>query len=379
MSIDIQDVCSEKINRTKTITLALTEACNLNCIYCYETNKSKKQMTFDTAKKILEREFTNADISQEFYIEFFGGEPFLAFGLMQDIVKFVKTSYPTGKYHFFATTNGTLIHNEIQKWLIENIDCITVGLSLDGTKAMHDFNRSNSYDSIDLDFFKANYPRQGVKMTISAETLPSLCEGIVFIHNLGFQCHCNLAYGIDWSCKSSQTVLEEQLYKLIDYYLSHPNIKPCSMLDEPISYIGYEEINTTIPKWCGVSTHMSAYSVDGNHYPCQFFMPVSIGKENALKAKKIEFCSDIAVENLDEKCKTCVVQSICPTCYGSNYLSTGNIYSKDDNLCKLTKIILRARSYFMAKQYEAGNLKLTQLEEQALIRSILKIQNQLNI
>lgn len=55
-------------------------------------------------------------------------------------------------YHFSVTTNGTLIHGEIKRWLYENRDKITLKLSLDGNRKSHNINRSNSFDKIDLDF-----------------------------------------------------------------------------------------------------------------------------------------------------------------------------------------------------------------------------------
>lgn len=43
---------------------------------------------------------------------------------------------------------------------------------------MHNLNRSNSYNDIDVDFFRKTWPTQAIKMTISAETLPMLADGI---------------------------------------------------------------------------------------------------------------------------------------------------------------------------------------------------------
>ena len=98
----------------------------------------------------------------------------------------------------FLTTNGTLVHGDVQKWLIDHKDCVICGLSLDGTREMHNTNRSNSFDSIDIDFFAENYPMQDIKMTISRETLPTMAEGVMYAHKRGFEVSCNLAYGIDW-------------------------------------------------------------------------------------------------------------------------------------------------------------------------------------
>ncbi len=61
----------------------------------------------------------------------------------------VKTGQP---YICFATTNGTLIKDEIKEWIEQNSERFWLGLSVDGTKAMHNLNRSNSYDQIDTNF-----------------------------------------------------------------------------------------------------------------------------------------------------------------------------------------------------------------------------------
>ena len=113
---------------------------------------------------------------------------------------------------------------------------------------------------------------------------------------------------------------------------------------------------------------MRSYDVDGKFYPCQFFMPLSVGKEKAETANKIVFPKDvISNELLDEKCRDCIIKSVCPNCFGANYAATGNIYSRDNNMCKLTKITLKARSYFRAKQWEQGQLKGTNEEIQAIL------------
>ena len=109
-------------------------------------------------------------------------------------------------------------------------------------------------------------------------------------------------------------------------------------------------------------------------------MPLSVGKEKAANAQNITFPKDvIAEEYLDKTCKECVIRSICPTCFGSNYAATGNIYSRDENMCRLTKITMKARSFFRAKQWELGQLHLTPTEEQLLLRAIIRIQEELEV
>ena len=97
----------------KTVTLVLTADCNLSCTYCYEIHDKDHRMAFATAKKILDSEFSNLQDSDYITIDFFGGEPFLEYDLIKQIVTYVQEQKCNGRlaanYRFFATTNGTLI------------------------------------------------------------------------------------------------------------------------------------------------------------------------------------------------------------------------------------------------------------------------------
>lgn len=215
-------------------------------------------------------------------------------------------------------------------------------------------------------------------MTISKETLPHLAEGVIELHKKGFKISCNLAYQIDWSDEENATLLERELLKLIDYYIEHPNIEPCSMLDMSISNISINSDDAY--RFCGAGYSMRSYDVDGEFYPCQFFMPLSLGEEKAKKSKEIIFPKEILPkEELDEKCVSCVLRSICPNCLGANFASTGNIYKRDENMCRLTKITLKARAYFRAVQWEKGLLKGSDDEIKATLNAIVKIQEELVI
>jgi len=360
--------------KRRTLTLTLTHNCNLYCTYCYEKHDTAF-MTYEQAIEIIEKEFTKEVEEGEIELDFFGGEPFLEFETIQKVVDYVESNKWPIPYCFFATTNGTLVHGKIQKWLKKhpNFYC---GLSFDGTPDMQDKNRSNSSRLVDLDFFKEQYPTQDIKMTISKETLNTLYEGVAFLENKGFLVSCNLAYGIDWSDESNATALERELLNLIDCYLDNPQLEPCRILKSNIDKLA--TYNDKTYKYCGTGTSMVAYDVDGKDYPCQLFMPISCGKEKASKVIEITFYKHELPDNLIEnKCKNCVVKNVCPTCFGANYIEFGDIYHHSDSYCKLTKIIMKARSYFRAKQWELGQVKLTENEELIMLKSIAMIQEQL--
>lgn len=361
-------------NDTRTITLTITENCNLSCIYCYEHNKSVCNMSFSTAKNILDKELKAEVQSENIYIEFFGGEPFLNFELIKKVVDYVLSFY-NGKIHFFATTNGTLIHGEIQEWLIKYHKYVSVGLSLDGNRSAHNINRCGSFDNIDINFFLKYYPNQTVKMTISEYSLPYLAESISYVHSLGFLLECNLAYMVDWTSADLIPILVEQLNLLIDYYLVHPNAPKCKMLNFRLELLSTSEENPDeYLKYCGVGTRMRCYDINGNAYPCHLFSPLSAGRFS-VKFGDIDIREKIPKSFLNSKCANCYYLRICPSCIGSNYLSTGNLYVPDDARCKLYRIIFEANAKLKALQWQRHLLEFSSLdEEQALLRSILKIQ-----
>lgn len=361
-------------DNTRTITLTITDNCNLSCVYCYEHKKSMRNMSFDTAKNILDKELKSGAKTENTYIEFFGGEPFLNFELIKKIVDYVLSFYK-GRIHFFATTNGTLIHGEIKDWLIKYNRYVSVGLSLDGTRTAHNINRSGSFNKIDLKFFLNQYPSQTVKMTISKQSLPYLAESIAYIHSLGFLVECNLAYMVDWTSSDIIPILVEQLNLLIDYYLKNPDAPKCKMLNFHLELLSKIEENPGVyVKYCGAASKMRCYDINGNAYPCQLFSPLSAG-DRSVKLGEIDIQEEIPKSFLDPECASCYYLRICPSCIGSNYLSTGNLYVPDKARCKLYRIIFEANAKLKALQWERHILKFaSHEEEQALLRSILKIQ-----
>jgi len=325
-------------------------------------------MTFETATAIIERHLNSESTDyDEVEIDLFGGEPFVNFPLMREICEYTWARRWKKPYLFFATTNGTLVHGAIRDWVYANRHHFFLGLSLDGTPQMHNINRSNSFEKIDIDFFRECWPNQAVKMTLSRETLPDLAVGVIFIHSLGFEIHNNPAYGIDWSSPENVAIFEREVGKLIEYYLEHPEIKPCSLLDMPLAYIGY-----TPKKWCGVGVEMAVYGHDGVRYPCHSFLPVSVGDEKSAASQSLDFTDTEKL--VDPKCVNCLLYNICATCYGSNYAVSGDIAIRDPHICIFTRMRAAANSYFLAQRILRGQAIPDHSSQDRLVDAILKLQ-----
>ncbi len=354
---------------TKIVILTLTNRCNLNCVYCYEHNKESRVMSYETAIDILEREMNADDGSNFVCVYYFGGEPFLQFDTIRRIHSYLKSKEWKKGWFAFATTNGTLVHKEEQAWLQENSDTIEIYLSIDGDREMQNKNRSNSFDLIDIDFFRREFPF--AKMTVTKETLPQMAQGVIGLHEMGFEVSANLGQGIEWP-EASAEVLAQQLSILTEYYLQHPEVKPSTALN--MALLDLEPEAEHPRRFCGLGPLMRSYDIDGVDYPCHAFAPLCIGKELAAKSRKLDFSCPLSRLELDEKCRTCPLVGYCPTCYGINYGAAGNVYRIREDHCRMMKVQFLANAAFFYQKYRLGRLELKPEQELKLLRNIQAIQ-----
>ena len=325
---------SEPSARRRTCMLMVTHACNLNCSYCYETHKKNAYMDVNLAKEIILREaqFVNdSDQFDELQIDFMGGEPLMNFPLIKEIVEWLEGDVISVPWICFATTNATLLTDEIKAWLREHKNSFTLGASYDGTSKMQSTNRGTDKYNIDLAFFHELWPSQALHVTISKETLPTLAEGVLDMQARGYTVEAALAEGVDWTIDDA-VVYREQLSILKDAYLKNPALTPFNRLSRPVNVFDLPATERRQEKWCGTGKGMATYDIDGKKYGCHMFTPIVCG-DKALLADAVEW--DSPESNADDYCKSCVLRGFCPTCPGFNYKYRGHIAIRDKCWCPM--------------------------------------------
>lgn len=357
------------------IMLLVTENCNLNCIYCYEHQKNKRIMTFDTAKSILDEYLPTMKEKNTVIIEVFGGEAFINFDLIKEIDNYIRDNYSDINIIYETTTNGTLVHGEIQNWLSKNKERFAISLSLDGTKYMHDQNRvyidgKGTFNNIDMDFFRRTWPGCPAKMTISQKTLPYLAEGIKYIDSLGFKCDTTMSVGVDWDAERNVPILVKELSKLVEYYIENPDKQLCTLLNMDLRLILTPIDNDY--RFCGAGIDMVCFDTQGDCYPCQGFAPVSIGKQSEYYKN---FDTNSFLFNDENPCRKCMFVRLCSNCYAANLQSTGNIQKVDDNLCQLYKLCVMASAKIQAKRIMQKKEKTH--DDQLVLKAVSMIQEYL--
>lgn len=148
----------------KSLCLHVAHDCNLRCKYCFagtgDFGHDRSLMSKEVGEKAVDFIIAGSGKRKHCEIDFFGGEPLMNMPVVKHVVSYVrKREQETGKeFKLTLTTNGVLLNDENIQYLNDNN--ISLVLSLDGRKEVHDNMRPNvagkgSYDKILANFKKA--------------------------------------------------------------------------------------------------------------------------------------------------------------------------------------------------------------------------------
>jgi radical SAM peptide maturase (CXXX-repeat target family) len=352
----------------KTVVLVVTDDCNLACRYCYEGNKAKHKMSLETGKKAVDFMLAQPVELNGVTWEFIGGEPFLEIELVDQLCDYITEriqGHPWEKnYTFSLTTNGTLFDDpKVREFMVKDRRHKVIGVSLDGVKEIHDYNRCNSFDKIMENFhwWRKLYPWCSVKSTLNHESLPYICESAKFLMDLGLDTVImNTANENIWQ-DGDEVIFKEQLFKLADYLLEnhrYENNYNC-LFDEGILVPA-----DNCQNWCGCGSCMIAVDYKEELFPCLRFKTVQKLKPWVIgtldtgidenKVMPFYFC-----HNLREcDCQNCDTKSGCVSCTALNYDDTGTIFKRVSYACKLHKARVEANQYFFNKIAEIESLSM---------------------
>jgi len=341
---------SRAAKRSREIFVVVTNRCNLRCSYCYEVEKDTAVISPEIIKKKVSGDIkATRSRADEFYLVFHGGEPFLAYEEMKEVAEWAWNTYPDLDLTCIATTNGTILDSEMKTWLLENKQRFIPILSLDGRKDDHNLNRPGSWERIDRDFFRNNWPQQAVKMTVAPNTLEVLAENVIALHEDGFLVNPGLAKEAGWVPGRDLPVFAGELKKLAAYYLANPDRLPCDIFNINLSDYS-PQVRVRHNRACGAGGKMIAFDTEGRPYPCHTF----IGQPGEpYRQEEMEQAFQMLEKNdgaeLSPGCANCPVYPSCSPCYGLNYAARGSMADFDETMCDFTKIRVLATADMFAQ------------------------------
>lgn len=378
----------------RTVTFQVTDSCNLACTYCYQTNKGKRQMSFDTAKKLVDALLSNdpklngyvtPENSPAIIIDFIGGEPFMNIDVIYRICdyfldKTISMTHPWALLHRFSLcSNGVLYFDKkVQKFLDKYQDSLSLNITLDGNKELHDSCRvfpdgSPSYDlalAATQDWMSRGF-YMGSKITIAPANLPYLYDAIIHMVELGYtEIFANTVFEEGWNIEHA-IEFYKQLKILADYWIDNDMVDThyLSLFEEDMFVPQNESDNQN---YCGGTGLMLSMDPDGYLFPCIRYMETSLGNNQTPMCIGhidtgigIKPCHKNCIDCLNkitrrsqstDECFYCPIGQGCAWCSAYNYQVFGTADKRATFICDMHKARSLANVYFWNKYYKKNNI-----------------------
>ena len=407
------DITDEEISKrtfqTLDVTFQVTDACNLKCSYCYQINKGNHVMSLDTAKKFIDllidndentRQYMDTSKSDAVILDFIGGEPFLQVELIDQILEYfqkqiIEKDHPWQyNWRISISSNGTLYFDpKVQNFLKKYRDFISLSISIDGNKELHDSCRvfpdgSGSYDIA----IKAVHHyidklggSMGSKMTLAPENIQYTYEAVKSLIEEGYDSiFLNCIFEKGWTNEHA-TILYHELIKLADYILmNNLEDKVYVSMFEKIFFRPKEPSDNV--NWCGGNGRMIAVDYKGDIYPCIRYMESSLGTEiepikcgnvndGIMTTDKCRNCINLLksvnrINQSTQECIDCPIAEGCAWCQAYNYQDSGTFFHRATYICCMHKARSLANAYYWNLMYwknkEDTRFKIYLSDEEAL-------------
>lgn len=334
--LKLYDFKEPKIN---SIIFKVTTQCNQSCDYCYryeDKTSTHEVMHLDTVHRIISSYAKFIDDTKEnpknMYLIWHGGEPLLmGIKYFSEIMEIEKEFTQAG-YTIFngIQTNGLLINEEWTSFFKKND--FWVGVSIDGTKELHDAHRfyknsESSFESVNsnLMLLTENKIPISIISVITKESL-SYCKEIMEYFNKSNVISMDF---IPCFLYGSKMTLDSKSYskfmiELYDLWTASPNkkfnIRFLNDIEKKINFLktgkGPINLGCELVGRCGENFSILP---NGDIYPCECltslnrFKMGNINKVNLNDIHNTEKFGEFKkiVNDINSECFTCEVFDIC--------------------------------------------------------------------
>jgi len=360
----------------QALCLHVAHDCNMRCRYCFADGGpfggERGLMDRETGRAALDLLFQEAGSRPRVEVDFFGGEPLLNFGVVQELVAYGREKAAAGgkRISFTLTTNGLGLTAEIEKYLLA--EGLSVILSLDGRREVHDFNRP---DAAGRGTYKRIVPReqhfvasQGhrnywVRGTYTRQNL-DFTRDILHMVEIGF--HYLSVEPVVAAPEAEYAIREEDLPRLAAEYrcLARTYLEKAAV-GEGFSFFHFNidvAAGPCLPKrlaGCGAGTSYLAVTPIGDLYPCHQLVgrrDYRLGNVRAgiLRPDLRESFRQAYVYN-QPSCSRCWARFYCSGgCHAANLAATGDLRQPAPIACALQKMRLEAALYVQVKTKGKG-------------------------
>ncbi len=349
----------KKSKEISKIKLTLTTNCNANCSYCF-VEKTKERMSPEVARKSVDLLIEST--GKEKLLSLYGGEPFLEFSLIENIVIYAREREKKFKKNLIISICSNLLLLDdhklafIKKYHLK-VTVSIVGKGLDHNKFRGAKGLIGSYDRVIGNMAKLAAVLPRADIGISFVVLPSLSSKIedYFFHILSLKLSNNINFEIiqefdrwkDEDCKKFVSAFQSILLKVVTKIGENDFI-----FINPISWeLGRRKLTETYGVSCQVKYNIEVYP-SGD----MAFSPFLLNGDDAekkhfsignIKTGLNENFSNCRLDPNSEKCEK------CESNYYGNYSRTDDASFVVESYGKLSlevakkiELLSKRNSYF---------------------------------
>lgn len=358
----------------ESVTLFLTNACNLRCSYCYASaGEAKLQyMSLETAKKGIDFVIANAlkNGSERIEVNYHGGgEPTVHWNVLTKSLLYARKEATRHHLELISSvaSNGVLDDEKID-WIIANMSGASV--SFDGLPAVHDAYRKTvsgkgsservrhtlrRFDEAGFDY--------GIRVTVTEDMISYMADSVAFLCENFKTCSIQVepVYQIGkWTgAPSAET----------EFFLSgFRSAQTVAERYERTLFFSGARLGLLTNHFCSATQDLFALTPDGVVSACyEVFSENSTWKNvffygrydepdktYRFDSSRIEFLRSQAVQNRSY-CKTCFAKWSCGgDCYHKSLLMTGNKKFAGTDRCHIIREL--TKDQILLRIAEAGGL-----------------------
>ena len=154
----LRDMKNYLFSSTSLHIFAVTNSCNLSCIYCQAKDKASALggfMTAETGRKAIDLALQSPSDNMTF--EFQGGEPLLNFNVIKEMILYSEIKKGDKQIQYTMVSNLLALSDDKLQFLREHK--VQVSTSLDGPRHVQEYNRRMRISGSSFDVVRQGYKR----------------------------------------------------------------------------------------------------------------------------------------------------------------------------------------------------------------------------
>lgn len=261
----------------RSLTLTVTERCNLRCRYCYVPVERGNEMTAEVADAAVDLLLSQAAAQPRISLSFFGGEPFIALGTLRRITERLHRHGRADQQARVVTpTNGLLLKGDPLEFCRR--EAVELAVSVDGaggSERLHANGKDSMAELIPLlpgILSLDPAARITARMTVTPHNVDHLATHVRSLARLGFRrIAVQAAFEQPWSEDAIEAWGRE--HRRIGTWLVGAVSAGVRVPELPSWTAVERRLTLRRPRSaCGAGSRVAAVTTDGRVFPCYRFV-----------------------------------------------------------------------------------------------------------